>query len=378
MSDVKNNLQNQNYIKFSVFVITSYFLVAGLYYAQGIIVPILFGGILAMLVLPICKFLERKKVSRGLAILCCLLLIISIIGGIIFLFTNQLAALASDFPFIKNKAMEKFSQFQIFIQERTPYSISEQAQWMDKNYEKLLAGVGNSIKGILIGLSEGLGNFVLVIIYLFFFLLFRERIRNFLLKLSKESNHEQVSNIVDKTKDLTIHYLTGLLIEVIIYGTLISIGLLVLGIKQAIFFGFLAGILNLIPYLGALIGAILPIFVAFIYKDSLLYPLGVLIVTLVVQFIDNNFITPKVVAGYIRINALATIIVIIVGGAIWGIAGMILFLPLLGILKIVFDSVPSLQPYGYLIGEDHKESKAGFGTKLKDWVKKKKKGRKDN
>lgn len=377
MPDTNNSALNPGYIKFSLFVITSYFLFLGLYHIQGILVPLLFGAILAMLTLPICKFLERHKFSRGLAIVICLLLLILIIGGVIFLFSTQLASLVADFPTIKTKALEKFKTIQMFIQERTPYSVHEQTEIVNNNYEKLLSGLGNTFKDLLLGLTEGLGNFVLVIIYLFFFLLFRERIRNFLLKLSPEAQHKQVGEVIEKTKDLTIHYLTGLLIEVVIYGTLTSIGFLILGIKQAIFFGYLAGVLNLIPYLGALIGAVLPIFVAFIYKDSFIYPLGVLIVTLVVQFIDNNFITPKVVAGYIRINALATIIVILIGGAIWGIAGMVLFLPLLGILKIIFDTVPSLHAYGYLIGEDHEESSSGFGTKLRDWLKKKKRGRED-
>lgn len=127
----------------------------------------------------------------------------------------------------------------------------------------------------------------------------------------------------------------------------------------------------MIPYLGALIGAALPFAVALIYEDSFIYPLGVIGVVLVVQFIDNNFVTPKIVAGYIRINALASIIVIFIGGAIWGIDGMVLFLPLLGIMKIVCDNVPALKPYGYLVGEDDEEASGGFGTKLKDWIQRK-------
>ena len=95
-------------------------------------------------------------------------------------------------------------------------------------------------------------------------------------------------------------------------------------------------------------------------------------VVFLVQFIDNNFITPKVVAGYIRINALATIMVIIIGGALWGIAGMVLLLPLLGILKIIFDEIPSLRPFGYLIGEDKKEAAAGKGADYGDWKAKEK------
>jgi predicted PurR-regulated permease PerM len=146
-----------------------------------------------------------------------------------------------------------------------------------------------------------------------------------------------------------------------------------LGIKQAFFWGYTAGLLNLIPYLGALIGAIFPVVIAFIYKDSMLYPLAVLGVIFVVQFIDNNIVIPRFVAGYIRINALATVIVIIAGGALWGISGMVLFLPLLGIAKIILDTIPSLQPIGYLIGEDEEATGQGFGSQIKVWFKKLKK-----
>lgn len=355
------------YFKISLFILTSYFLFAGLYYIQGIIIPILFAGLLAMLVLPICKFLEKRGLNRGLSILLCVLLLFIVIGGIITLFATQIAQLTRDFPLIKEKAIENYHSLQEFIDEKMNIPVQQQGDWIKNNYEKFFAGLSGVFSGLLVGISSGLGNFLLVMIYLFFFLLLRERIRNFILQLFTEHENEIVSSIIEKTKRITIKYMTGLLIEVVIYGTLSAIGFAILGIKQGIFFGFLGGILNLIPYLGALIGAILPMLAALVYKDSLFYALGVLGVVLLVQFIDNNFITPKVVAGYIRINALATVIVIIIGGALWGIAGMVLFLPLLGILKIIFDNIPSLKPFGYLIGEDKKEASAGIGSDYSDW-----------
>jgi predicted PurR-regulated permease PerM len=372
-SDFKNP-----YVKICLFIITSYFLFSGLYYIQGIIVPILFAGLLAMLVLPLCTFLEKRGLNRGLSILVCVLLLIIVIGGLITLFATQIAALTNDFPLIKEKAIEQYRSLQEFIDKTLNVPVAQQGDWIKNNYEKFFTGLSGVLSGLLVGISSGLGNFLLVMIYMFFFLLLRERIKNFILQLFNQHEHTLVSTVIEKTKRITIKYMTGLLIEVLIYGTLSAIGFALLGIKQGIFFGYLGGILNLIPYLGALIGAILPILAALVYKDSLFYALAVLGVVLLVQFIDNNFITPKVVAGYIRINALATIMVIIIGGALWGIAGMVLFLPLLGILKIVFDTIPSLKPFGYLIGEDQKEAKAGVGSEYRDWKKKEKKEEKIN
>ncbi|QHT67230.1 AI-2E family transporter [Rhodocytophaga rosea] len=368
----KSSLVNNSYFKIALLIITSYFLFAGLYYAQGIIIPLLFAGLLAMLVLPICNFLEKKGINRGLSILLCVLLLILVIGGIVTLFGTQIAQLTKDFPLIKEKALENYHSMQNFIDAKLNIPVEQQGDWIKDNYETFFAGLSGVLSGLLVGISSGLGNFLLVMIYMFFFLLLRERIRNFILQLCHQQDHEMVATVIEKTKRITIKYMTGLLIEIVIYGTLSAIGFAILGIKQGIFFGFLGGILNLIPYLGALIGAVLPMLAAVVYKDSLFYALGVLGVVLVVQFIDNNFITPKVVAGYIRINALATVIVIIIGGALWGIAGMVLFLPLLGILKIIFDNIPSLKPFGYLIGEDKQEASAGVGADYSDWKAKEK------
>lgn len=307
-----------------------------------------------------------------MAILICVLLLFIIIGGLLTLFATQIVQLTNDFPLIKEKAIEQYHSLQEFINQTMNVPVQQQGDWIKNNYEKFFAGLSGVLSGLLVGISSGLGNFLLVMIYMFFLLLLRERIRNFILQLFDQHEHELVSTVIEKTKRITIKYMIGLLIEVLIYGSLSAIGFAILGIKQGIFFGFLGGILNLIPYLGALIGAILPILAALVYKDSLFYALGVLGVVLLVQFIDNNFITPKVVAGYIRINALATVMVIIVGGALWGIAGMVLFLPLLGILKIIFDNIPSLKPFGYLIGEDDKEAKAGIGSDYNDWKAKEK------
>jgi predicted PurR-regulated permease PerM len=372
MENVNGILKN-NYVKIALLIITLYFLFSGLYYSQGIIIPILFAALLSMLVLPLCNWLEKRKVNRGLAILICVLMLMVVIAGIMVLFSAQIIDFMQDFPLIKEKALEKYHDLQIFIEEKANLPVQKQGDLIKNNYEKFFTGIGAILSGLLVGIGAGLGNFLLVMIYMFFFLLLRERIRNFILKLFKKEEHELVSHIIENTKHLTIRYMTGLLVQTAIYGSITATGFTILGIKQGIFFGYLGGILNLIPYLGSLIGAILPMLAALIYKDSIWYPLGVLGVVLLTQFIDNNFVTPKVVAGYIRINPLATVIVIFIGGSLWGIAGMVLFLPLLGILKIIFDNIDSLKPFGYLIGEDKEEAKAGIGIKYKEWKNKEKK-----
>jgi predicted PurR-regulated permease PerM len=343
------------YFKLSILIITLFFLFSGLYHLQGILIPIIFGALLAMLVLPLCRKLEQH-LSPGMSIFLCLLLIITVIITLIFIFYAQIVSLLDDFPVIKEKALGKFSALQAFIEHQFNIPAKKQMEWLENNYDKAMSYGGQFLSDMLVGFTGGVANFLLVIIYIFFFLLLRGRIKNFLLMLFPGKEHEHVKTVVTKIQLLTIHYMTGVLLEILALGTLNSIGFLILGIKQAIFFGFLGAVLNLIPYIGAFIGGVLPMFVAFIYKDSVFYPLGVLGVIIITQFIDNNFLTPKIIGSHIRVNELSTILIIIIGGALWGITGMILFLPLLGMFKIICDNITPLRPIGYLIGENEKDT----------------------
>ncbi len=354
-SERKEHFTESPYFKISIFIITIIFFFSGLYHIQGILIPVVFAALLAMLILPVTKKLE-KVMSQGWAIFISLLIIIIVIGSFLLLFYYQIISLADDFPLIKQKAVDKFSSFQSYIERQFNVPISKQLDWIQSNYDKAVSVGGNFIKSFLLGFTGGMADFLLVIIYIFFFLLFRIRIKNFILQLFNREQHPHVNSVIEKIKSLTIHYMTGLLLEILCLGALNSIGFLILGVKQAIFFGYLGAVLNLIPYVGAFIGAVLPMFVAFIYKDTAFYPLAVLGVIFITQFIDNNFLTPMIVGSHIRINELATIIVIIIGGALWGLTGMILFLPLLGMFKIICDNVDTLKPLGFLVGEDDKEA----------------------
>jgi len=142
----------------------------------------------------------------------------------------------------------------------------------------------------------------------------------------------------------------GLFFEMLIMAVLNSAGLLILGIDYAIIMGILCAVLNIIPYIGGVVATLLPMIIAFVTKDSLIYPVLVLIITIVIQFIDNNLIVPKIVASRVQINALISVIAVLIGGAIWGVAGMFLSIPLIAILKVIFDHIEPLKPWGFLFG----------------------------
>jgi predicted PurR-regulated permease PerM len=250
----------------------------------------------------------------------------------------------------------------------------EQAAWFDKESEQLLKSGFQKGTSLLLSVGNFVFGLTLVMIYTFFLQLYRGKIKLFILSMIDESEYEKAQNVIHKVQSLVLHYITGLCIALSIIGVMNAIGLTLLGIEHGIFLGLLAGFLNIIPYIGSFIGAGLPIIMALIYKDSLLYPVGVLAIFMFNQFIDNNITTPNIVGGYVRLNSLATIFIVILGGMIWGVAGMVLFIPLLGIFKILCDHIDSLKPLSILLSDDESEGDnffIRFFRKIKTKIKKK-------
>ncbi|HQW87895.1 MAG TPA: AI-2E family transporter, partial [Flavobacteriales bacterium] len=187
--------------------------------------------------------------------------------------------------------------------------------------------------------------------FVFLLLMMKDKFREFLSHWSEDRETDAVA-IVRRISALSRSYLRGVLLVMLILGTLNSIGFLALGLPYAVVMGFLLALLNLIPYIGVLLGSLLPIVVALITKDSIGYAIGALAVCLISQFLDNNFITPKVVGGSVSLNPLASMLALIAAGMLWGVVGMVVAIPLAGMVKLVCDSVPGLRPYGYLLGEE--------------------------
>jgi predicted PurR-regulated permease PerM len=334
-----------------------FLLIAGLFYAKTFLIPIIIAVLLALLLLPVNRFLERKGFNKIVAIIICLLLVLVIISTVITLFMSELVNLGENIPLIKQKMAERFIEVQRNIQNITKISSEKQLEYLEAHYSTILDSSTDLLKQIFIGFTGGLAVFGLIIVYIFFFLLYRNKIKIFILRISPPEGHQKMEEISSRIKDLIQHYLSGILIELSILGALNSIGLLIIGIKQPFFFGYLAALLNIIPYVGVLIGSIFPIIMALIFKDSIWAAAAVAGVMIFNQFVDNNFLTPKIVGSHVRINPLVTIMAIVAGGLLWGIPGMVLFIPLLGIFKIICDQLEPLKPLGYMLGDEEEENK---------------------
>ncbi|KAA9345845.1 AI-2E family transporter [Adhaeribacter soli] len=323
-----------------------------LWYSREILVPLAFAALLATLLNPVLNALERMKIPRLLAISLTVLLAILIVFGLAYFIAVQFSQFSEALPQFKAKLLSLVADFQAWLESRFRISTAKQVAYLRQGTSNLLQNSG-ALLSTTFGLVTGLVVLITLIpVYVFLLLLYRNLLVYFILQVFSNYNTHKVSTILDEIKKVIQSYIFGLLIEAAIVAALNSIALLLLGIDYAILLGVLGAVLNMIPYLGGLVAIALPVLIAMATKESLFYPLAVIGAYMFIQFIDNNILVPKVVASKVRINALISILAVLVGGALWGIAGMFLSIPLVAILKIIFDRIAPLKPWGMLLGDD--------------------------
>ena len=348
---ITNNTILPFYAKAGIFFVGLSALLAILYVAQSIILPLIFSFIIAILLNPVVNFFVRIRINRVVAIIITMLLTIIIIaafGAFIYTqavnFSDSWPLFVKKFTVILNQTISSASGY-LNIQPQIIHA------WITKTEHELININGSSIGQTIVSVSSIVASIVLIPVYIFVILYYKPLLIEFSHRLFNEENQSQVGVIVTQTKSVVQHYLVGLIIEAIIVGSLNALGLLLLGIQYAILLGVLGALLNMIPYIGGLIAIALFMMVALVTKSSPWFALYVLGVHTFIQIIDNDFIVPKIVASKVKINALFSIVVVLVGDALWGIPGMFLSLPLLAIVKVIFDHIESMKPWGFLLGD---------------------------
>ncbi|MBS1949886.1 MAG: Uncharacterized UPF0118 membrane protein [Cytophagales bacterium] len=317
--------------------------IAALILTKDILVPIVFAALFSVVLLPIAKRLE-KKIGRIFSIIIVLLIALLTVAIISWFVISQLTSLVQSLPGIEEKFYRLITHVNESLSQQFNITTEEQVQYV----KEVIKNLSTYASELLLSTSYLIYFFIQIPIYIFLFLYYRDRFNRFLLEL-RPNNTLQWKNEIQQ---VVRGYISGLAIVVFIAGALNSIGLLVLGIDHAIFFGFLSGTLTMIPYVGITIGATLPTLLALVTKDSAWYAVGVVGVHGLVQFMEGNFITPKITGSRISINALAAVIALLLAGKIWGIAGMILAVPAVGILKILLGYSTSFKPMVVLLGDE--------------------------
>ncbi|WP_373515620.1 AI-2E family transporter [Persicitalea sp.] len=324
---------------------------------QPFLVPLLVSVLLSILVSPITLQLEDRGMKRIPAIALTLTLFLGLIAGILYVSFMQISDMIDMWPTFYKKANVTFQQFELWVGQSFGLQTSTQIDDLENISAKLLQNTGSSA---LLTTTAILADIALIPLYMFFMLYYRTFFCNFLYNLLGEKEKKRVNRILFRIYDVIHNYLAGLFTVMVIVGTMNTITLLVFDIQYAVFFGFFAALLLLIPYVGVIIGSSLPIMMALVTKDSAMYAVGVGAVFLFIQFLEGNFITPYIVGSKISINPLMAIVALLLGGMMWGIPGMILALPSVAILKVIFDHSERLQAFGYVLGEPKGNEKDVF------------------
>jgi predicted PurR-regulated permease PerM len=321
-----------------------------LYIGADIILPVIYAAIMAVLLNPLVNRLTRHRVNRILAIFIAVIIMLLVIGGLIYFVINQSMQFGDTLPALQHKInilLEDLSKWASKTFEVPPDKVNK---WIVDTENKQLNASAAILGQTLITVTNVLKLFFLIPVYVFMFLFYKPLLLDFISRLFRRESHEVVSEVLFETKTLIQSYLVGLLVEAAIVAALNATGLLLLGIDYAVLLAIIGALLNIIPYIGGIIAVALPLLIAYTSKSPV-YVVWVLVLYMTVQFVDNHYIVPKIVASKVRINALMSILVVFIGGAIWGVAGMFLSIPLTAIIKVIFDRITPLKPWGFLLGD---------------------------
>ena len=341
-----------NYLRYILILVGLVFLSGSLYVMGGIIVPFAFSGLLAILVNPINEWMLRKRVPRLLAICLTVLMAIIVVSGLMFFLIMQMAQFSDALPTLQKRYNEYMTDLQGYVGSHWHIPYKKQLEYLNKGTEKALGSGGDMAVTALSAISDMAITLTLVPVYVFLFLLYKPNLVLFIRQIFSKSNDAKVGEILTEVKTVVQAYITGLLIEAVIVAAMNVGGLLILGIPYALLLGVIGALLNMIPYIGGIIAIALPMLVAVVSMEhGLSSAFFVIIAYIIIQFIDNNLIQPKVVASKVRINALFSIVGVLAGNLLWGVGGMFLSIPIIAVLKIIFDRVEDLKPWGMLLGD---------------------------
>lgn len=340
-----------NYFK-AVLVLLGIILLIWLLQAfKSVLVPLAFSLLIALLLLPLNRDLEKVKVPRPVAIITSIILVVTVLGLLIWFLSSQLMDLSSELDTISNNISDLIMRVQGFLYEKFGIQPSNRTDLV-RNIVTSLQDTAANFLGSTISMTTGLlAAFTVVPIYVFCLLYYRDHLEQFLFKLVPKDRRGGLIHTIIDIQRVVQSYISGLMIVIVVVSLLNSAGLMLLGVKYAIFFGVFASILTIIPYIGIMIGSLMPALITLATTGHFIDAILVVAVFAFVQFLEGNFITPFIVGSKVSINPFAAILALLVGGEIWGASGMIMALPVIAMLKVIFDAYPPLEPLGFLLAD---------------------------
>lgn len=314
---------------------------------RDVMVPLAFAALIAILLNPLCVRLEQKM-NKIVAIIISMLIAILALAGLAYFLSSQIAHFFDNVDAMKQKFAEMLVNIQKWLEQTFGIAVQKQVQMVKEAANGSKAVIGETLSGALGVLSV----IFLIPVYTFLIMLYKTLILNFLYEVFSEENQQKVGEILTETKAAIQSYIVGLLIETGIVAVMNSCALLILGVQNAILIGVIGAILNLLPYIGGIIAIALPVLMATLTTDGFTTQLLIIASYALIQFIDNNILVPRIVSSKVQINALISIVVVLLGAALWGVPGMFLSIPFIAVLKIIFDRIEGLKPWGKLLGDN--------------------------
>lgn len=320
---------------------------------KSVLVPLVIGFLVSMLLLPLSNFQEKRlKFPRIVSSLVSPILFTLAVIAVIYFIGTQMAQFTEDLPEFQQQIEQLFHEAQVFVYDKFGVSEQEQIRYIEKNAEEVLKRGSGVLGTAVTSVTSMLASSMFVFLAIFFFLLYRSHLVKFLIWCFPPKDQTKVKEVIVEIQSIIKQYIFGLLIQVIAVSSLMFIAYSIIGIKYALLFAVLCGVLNLIPYIGIFTATVLAAIVTLATGEPI-QALWVIVAVVVVNSIDGNIITPKIIGSKVALNSFVVLFGIVIAESIWGIAGMFLAIPVLAILKIIFDNVEGMRPYGFVLGEDN-------------------------
>ena len=320
--------------------------------AKNILIPLVLAMFISYLLYPVVWKIEQWGVNRAISILLVLFVVVILFGGITVLVSTRASNMSINFEEVKEQLDEKSLSIQHIAKDKLGVKSSTADKYLDDAVDNVINSWQSEIGKLFTATTTTIFQIGILPVFVFFLLFYRTKTARFIFRVTGKDKRPTTLHILREVSTVTTKYLGGLLLVVSILAVLNSLGLFIIGIKHALVFGVLAALLNLIPYAGTFLGGFIPFMYVFFTVPNPLEPmLKIAAMFVVVQFIENNLLTPNIVGNSIKINPLAIILSLLFANIVWGIAGMLVVVPVLATVKVVMRNIDGLKPYAFLISD---------------------------
>ncbi len=280
--------------------------------------------------------------------------LLSLVLGISAVFTllgSQVTKLAQDWPAFKSQVISATADLQRWISITFHINADEQISYLTDSATKAV-DTGTTLLGMtLLSVSSILLFLLFIFLYTFFILLHRRLLLKFIVSVFSEQHTATVYEVVGQVQYIVKKYIVGLFLQMLLVTLLSCIAFWAIGIKYAFLLGLITGLFNLIPYIGIVTALLLTVLITFATATTTDI-LFVLVAVIAIHLVDSNYIMPKIVGSKVKINTLIALLGLVLGEMIWGITGMFLSIPVIAIIKVIFDRVEGLKPWGMVLGDE--------------------------